>query len=103
MKIKIHGGTANGSNGPLCHTCRNATVVLGTSARHEIIECSVLEARITFPVTFCNRYVHRSHPTLWEMEDIAWILRTDARRAQIGFVRSKDLKPGERHVLREDW
>ena len=33
------------------------------------------------------------------MEDIAWVLRTDARRKQIGFVRSKDLKHADRHVL----
>ena len=103
MKVKIHGGTANGSDGPLCHTCKHAVVVQGMSARDEIIHCSILESRIAFPVTSCNKYVHRSHPTLWEMEDIAWILRTDIRRNQIGFVRAKDLKAAERHVLHEDW
>jgi hypothetical protein len=103
MKIKIHGGTANASNTPLCYSCKHATVVQGTSARHEIIDCTLLDARITFPVTFCNKHIHRQHPTLWEMEDIAWVLRTDAKRGQIGFVRGKDLKAVERHVLREDW
>jgi len=72
------------------------------SLREEIIHCSALESRITFPVTFCNKYTHRQHPTLWEMEDLAWILRTDLKRNQIGFVRSKDLKPSERHVLNDE-
>jgi hypothetical protein len=36
------------------------------------------------------------------MEDIAWILRTDSKRKQVGFVRSRDLRAGERHVLFED-
>jgi hypothetical protein len=103
MNIKVQGGTANGSKAPLCHDCKHATVVQGTISRHEIVECTVLDARITFPVTFCNKHLHRSHPTLWEMEDIAWVLRTDAKRGQIGFVRSKDLKPVERHVLHEEW
>jgi hypothetical protein len=103
MKIKIQGGTVNNGDPPLCHTCRNATVVRGRSLQQEIIECGVLESRITFPVSFCNKYIHRQHPTLWEMEDIAWVLRTDPKRNQIGFVRSRDLKPDERHVLGEDW
>lgn len=38
------------------------------------------------------------------MEDIAWILRTDPKRKQIGFVQARDLKPRERYVLAdEDW
>jgi hypothetical protein len=103
MKVRIHGGTVNHGESPLCHTCRHATVVRGRRLGDEIIECAALESRITFPVTFCNKHVHRSHPTLWEMEDIAWVLRTDPKRNQIGFVRSKDLKTSERHILHEDW
>jgi hypothetical protein len=38
------------------------------------------------------------------MEDIAWVLRSDQRRKEIGFVRARDLKPVERYVLDdEDW
>ena len=33
------------------------------------------------------------------MEDIAWILRSDPKRKQVGFVRSRDLKFEERHRL----
>ena len=36
------------------------------------------------------------------MESIAWVLRTDANRRHIGFVRSRDLEPGERFVLPGD-
>jgi hypothetical protein len=36
------------------------------------------------------------------MESIAWVLRTDASRRHIGFVRSRDLEPGERFVLPGD-
>jgi hypothetical protein len=37
------------------------------------------------------------------MEDIAWVLRTDARRKSIGFVQARELKPLQRHVLTDDW
>jgi hypothetical protein len=36
------------------------------------------------------------------MESIAWVLRTDAHRRHIGFVRSRDLEPAERFVLQRD-
>jgi hypothetical protein len=36
------------------------------------------------------------------MEEIAWVLRTDANRNQIGFVRASKLRERERHVLVED-
>jgi hypothetical protein len=37
------------------------------------------------------------------MENIAWVLRTDARRKSIGFVQGRDLKPLQRYVLSDDW
>jgi hypothetical protein len=43
-----------------------------------------------------------AHASLSHMEDIAWVLRTDTKRNQVGFVRSKDLKIRERFVLDED-
>lgn len=36
------------------------------------------------------------------MEDIAWILKTDARRKQIGFVQARDLKPRDRYVVPDE-
>ena len=53
-------------------------------------------------MTSCTDFLSRQHPSLYHMEDIAWVLRTDVRRGQIGFVRSKDLKVSERFVLDED-
>jgi hypothetical protein len=71
----------------------------------EIVECAALSYqrnRITFPVRSCSDYVSRPHPSLREMEETAWILRTDAKRARVGFAPSKDLKPKDRFVLEED-
>lgn len=105
MHIKVRGGTGASGEPPLCATCRYATVIKGSSLREEIVECSQLadgHGRITFPVRHCTKYLHRNHPSLYEMESIAWVLRTDASRRHIGFVRSNDLEPGERFVLPED-
>ena len=102
MNIKIHGGTARHGDPSLCLTCRYGQVVHGTSTRDHLVECTKLETRVTFQVTSCTEYLNRQHPSLCHMEDIAWILRTDARRRQIGFVRGKDLKWRDRLNLDED-
>jgi hypothetical protein len=105
MRIKIQGGTAMNGDPPLCHTCRHATVIRGARLRDEIIECGLLSSRhnrVTFPVTFCTDYVNRNHPSLREMEEIGWVLRTDAKKHHVGFVRSERLPWKERFVLDED-
>lgn len=105
MRIKIQGGTVRHGEPPLCNTCRRATIVRGRSLREEIVECGQLvcgRGRITFPVTFCTEFVDRQHPSIREMEDIAWVLRTDAKRNRIGFVRAKDLQPRERYVFDDE-
>jgi hypothetical protein len=105
MRIKIHGGTAAIGQPSRCFTCRHATLVRGARLRDEIVECAALSYqrnRVTFPVTSCSDYVSRQHPSLREMEETAWILRTDVKRHRVGFVPSKDSKPKERFVLEED-
>ena len=101
MRINVHGGTARGDEPSLCLTCRYASIVQGTTAGDRIVRCSRIEAGITFKVTSCTDFLSKQHPSLYYMEDIAWVLRTDVRRGQIGFVRSKDLKVSERFVLDE--
>ena len=105
MRIKVRGGTVPQGQPSLCGTCRYATVVKGTRLRDEIVECDKLtygHNRIAFPVTFCTGYIDRQHPTIREMEDIAWVLRTDSKRKHVGFVRATDLKPKDRNVLPEE-
>jgi hypothetical protein len=91
-------GTANHRKSSLCLTCRFATVVKGRTLRDEIIQCRRLsdQARITFPVAFCTGYADQRLASIREMEEIAWILRSDPHRNHIGFVEARKLKPKER-------
>jgi hypothetical protein len=105
MRIKIQGGTVRHGDPSLCLTCRHATVVQGPSLKDRLVDCGLLigrDSRIRFPVGSCSGYSDRRHPTIGEMEDIAWVLRTDARRKSIGFVQARELRPRERHVLFDD-
>jgi hypothetical protein len=97
MNIKIEGGTAEFGQPSLCLSCRSATVVRGASEAHQLVKCSHLEAQVTFTVTSCSQYVHKNHPSIWDMEEIAWVLKTDPKRKQIGFVRPGD--SGRRVVI----
>ena len=54
--------------------------------------------RITFPVTYCTSYSDRRQPSVREMEEIAWILRSDPKRKEIGFVHGSKLRDRERLV-----
>ena len=102
MRLKIRGGTVEHGQPSLCLTCRYATIVKGQRLRDEIVECSRLGERIRFSVSSCNGYIDRTHPTIREMEDVAWVLRSDTRQNTIGFVRACKLKPHDRYVL-DDW
>ena len=105
MHVTVRQGTVNHGKTPLCHTCRFATIVRGVTQRDEIIECSQLscrQQRITFPVTFCTRYVDGQHPSIRGMEEIAWVLRSDTKKNTIGLVRAKELPSRHRFVLDDD-
>src|SRR5262245_26038730 len=104
MRIKVFRGTVTDDSSPLCPTRRWSTIVRGPRLGDEIVECAQLsrQGRITFPVISCSDYSDRRHPSLRDMEDIAWVLRSDARRKQIGFVRARDLRPADRYVLDDE-
>lgn len=106
MRLKVQGGTARHGEPSLCLNCRHATVVRGTSLQDRIVDCGRLaggHSRVPFPVSSCSGYSDRRQPSLREMEEIAWVLRTDARKNNIGFVQARDLEPRDRHVLPDEW
>jgi hypothetical protein len=83
----------------------DAAVVRGVSLRDEIVECSQLSYgrnRITFSVTVCTEYSDRRQPSLRAMEEIAWVLRSDPKKNDIGFVKRTELTRRERFVLDDD-
>ncbi|MGE0447464.1 MAG: hypothetical protein AB7P99_19740 [Vicinamibacterales bacterium] len=102
MHIKIPRGTAREGEPTLCQTCKWAMNVTGARLNEEIVQCNLLDRVIPFRVTSCTRYVEANHPSVRDMEEIAWILRSDAHRRTVGFVPSRKLKYEERFALSED-
>ena len=102
MKLRISGGTAKFGDPPLCSSCRFSTIIKGARLGDEVVSCNWMPGeRVPFPVTSCSGYVDRTHPSLWHMEEIAWVLRSNPSRRTIGFVEARRLKEDERHVLED--
>lgn len=104
VKIKIREGTPRHDTSSLCFSCKKAQITRGEKLDHEIVQCGDLSAPndvVRFKVTTCNRYLNAAHPSIREMEEIAWILCTDTKK-QIGFVRHADLKREEQWKLGDD-
>ena len=105
MRVKIHGGTANHGEPSLCSTCRFATRIKGLRPSDEIVECAQLSygnGRVVFPVTSCSSYSDRRRASLREMEEIAWVLRSDPKKRDVGFVKASELRLRDRFVLVDD-
>ncbi len=102
MRVKIRGGTVDHGEPPLCETCRFATVARGRTLQQELVFCGRMpftDRRVFFPVSSCSEYSDRRQPSLWQMEEIAWVLRSNPSRKTIGFVEAHRLEEDERHVL----
>jgi len=79
-------------------------VVKGARLGDEITRCGHYAIRprdISFAVTSCSEYVHRAHPSIYQMEEIAWVLRSSPNGKKIGFVQARKLKDDEKHVLED--
>ena len=86
MQIKVHGGTTKDGK-RLCDSCTHAFIARGLN-NEELVKCcmGMDQVVIPFKVIDCNRYQNRNHPSLYDMGETAWILRTDRSGLKIGFV-----------------
>src|SRR5215467_380576 len=89
-KIKVFQGTRSIDAPRLCDSCSHGVVLRGPADSQEQIYCSRVEKRIDMCVTECNRYSDRTHPPLWAMKEIAWVLHSDSKRKKIGFLSAKE-------------
>jgi hypothetical protein len=87
VSIKVKGGTPQGCES-LCRTCSHGHIIKGFCASQEEVFCRFfyIEREIRFPVMECTFYEDRRLASKKEMEDIAWILRTDMPRRRVGFI-----------------
>ncbi len=89
-RLKVLQGTRSPHGPRLCDTCQCGLVRRGAAESDEHIYCTVTEREVRSRVMECSRYIDRSKPSLWDMQQIAWVLRTDSKRQKMGFIRAKE-------------
>jgi len=83
---KVRDGTPI-SRESLCLGCRNARIVKGLNFER-IVHCIAFgqqSIQISFPVVECSAYDDKSLPPLYEMKEIAWVVKS-RNRGPMGFT-----------------
>lgn len=93
MSFQIKNGTPlHGAS--LCETCSHAHIERGYRANEGVVFCKAQEPvhQVAFSVRDCTDYRDKTRQSLWEMEQIAWILAPRGPKGKAGFVHSSDAR-----------
>lgn len=95
LKLKIREGTRSDGK-RLCDGCRHGQVMRGAADSEEVVYCHQLDSRAPMRVVECNQFDDKSLPSLWDYQQIAWVLETSPGR-KIGFVSPEKRRKAGRH------
>ena len=95
QRMNVRRGTPLHHGESLCESCRSGMTVIGTGGLDEDQHyCHKLggEAprRMTMKVAACTGYDDKRLPSIYDMRQIAWELRTDKSGRKIGFLSPAD-------------
>lgn len=87
MSIKVQPSPSHS----LCATCREAHAVEYADGRRLVACCAhgMEPLLLAGDVARCSAYDDRRLPAKWEMEKVAWTVRTDTSGKAIGFTPPK--------------
>ena len=80
----VRGGTISGP--PLCPTCRWSRTMRGEAPSQEVLYCHQIGKSLPWQVFECKDYDDKRQPSLNDLYDQAWVLLTDRKDGQWGFV-----------------
>lgn len=85
LTLKIHQGTGRSTGEPLCTSCSHCL------HRNDEVWCTLYgeRERIKSRVYSCNLYYNKSLPSIHDMRESAWTLRTEKGGKSIGFAPPK--------------
>ena len=94
MNLKVLHGTPKHDAESLCRTCRNAQIMKGARESEILIKCNELgnHVKVFDQVTECSLYDDKRNPSRWDMEQLAWVLVTNQRTREVGFISAKEVK-----------
>jgi hypothetical protein len=100
MTFSVRNGTARGSES-LCDSCYWAHIQKGFAESGELVLCAFLPPvrLVSFKVRHCTDYHHKRVPSKPDMEDIAWIIRTNDVNRPVGFLTVEEKSEGQAQSL----
>lgn len=100
ITLKIHQGTGRLTGVNLCRSCSNAMV--REDQQGEQIFCQavgIAGAMVRSNVRTCSMYNNKALPSMYDLRQIAWTLRTENDGRKIGFTppkqRGNDFPPDD--------
>jgi hypothetical protein len=91
---KVYGGTRS-DQVRLCDTCHRATIMQGPAESQELVMCALVNAPTPFRVVQCSDYSDKRLPSLHDMKEVAWILRTDQSGRKVGFLSAEQWRKSD--------
>lgn len=98
INLKVQNGTPLSDGKVLCLSCRAATSCRDQNGR-SYIRCHVFERGVRGRIVECSSYQNKATPSLHDLYEMSWILRTDSKREQIGFKPYKDMDSSEKNKI----
>lgn len=92
-RLNVVQGTVNESKPSLCRTCRNLSSMNGPAESQRVFWCARF-GKLHFEAYHCSSYADKRTPSLQDMYDLAWQLRSDDDKKKMswGFYSPKQLK-----------
>lgn len=85
IELKIHQGTGRLTGTSLCRSCCESHVMRDRGGERVLCTANRQEFRVAEPVTECSAYRNKSLPSLYDMREIAWELKTNKQGKTMGF------------------
>lgn len=85
--INMRNGTAVGQES-LCRNCRHAHIQSGYADSEEEVRCGFFHQRprlVLFAVSLCSDFLDKLSPTLYEMQQIAFVIDVKKGNGRTGF------------------
>jgi hypothetical protein len=103
MRIKVLRDTAYDENG-LCKSCKYSHIMEDDQGNIMMLCKAALDSALQLKnkVVKCNCYKRKEAVPLYQLERVAWILRTDKFGKRIGFKPYRDLTSEEQHKVSEE-
>lgn len=98
VTIKVDGGTAQHGEDNLCGRCNYYQEII-TRNGQDFRRCNCMERRLVDKVVSCNKFSDASKPSLYDMQQIAWVVTPETKKGPVGFMTPAEYRQKHRSMV----